>query len=149
MIEGVKVIKLPQYPDERGTVSLMLKKSDPHFTSFGQVYFSTIYPGVIKGWHLNEVMALNYCVPYGMIKLVLYDDRPNSSTKGELMEIFMGGKNYVLVHIPTGVWNGFKCIGGKEAILCNCAESTYEENKQQRISPFDKKVPYNWDLKLE
>ncbi len=149
MIDGVKIIKPPVFADERGTVSLMLKKTDPNFTAFGQVYFSTVYPGVIKGWHLNEVMALNYCVPHGMIKLVLYDERPDSPTKGEVMEIFMGEKNYILVHIPTGVWNGFKCIGDKEAILCNCAESTYEENKQQRIPALDKRIPYNWDIKLE
>ena len=50
--------------------------------------FSSVFPGVIKGWHLHRRMTLNYAVPVGLIKLVLYDDREGSSTRGELMEEF-------------------------------------------------------------
>jgi dTDP-4-dehydrorhamnose 3,5-epimerase len=63
MIEGVQVIPLRRIPDERGTVMHMLRSTDPHFTQFGEIYFSTVYPGVIKGWHRHREMTLNYaCV---------------------------------------------------------------------------------------
>ena len=82
MVEGVQVIPLLQIPDERGKVMRMLRRSDPHFQEFGEVYFSVVFPGVVKGWHRHRRMTINYAVPFGRIKLVLYDDRPNSTSRG-------------------------------------------------------------------
>lgn len=147
MIEGVQIIPLKQIPDERGKVMHMLKASDSHFKKFGEIYFSVVYPGVIKGWHLHKKMELNYAVPVGMIKLVLYDDRPKSPTKGELMEIFVGEDNYVLVHVPIGVVNGFKGIGTKPAYIANCASIPHDTEEIVRMDPFTKDIPYDWNLK--
>jgi dTDP-4-dehydrorhamnose 3,5-epimerase len=147
MIEGVKIIPLKQIPDERGKVMHMLKKSDPHFQEFGEVYFSVVYPGAIKGWHLHHRMVINYAVPSGRIKLVLFDPRENSLTKGEVQEIFMGEDNYCLVSVPIGVWNGFKGYGTTHAIVCNCATITHDPDEIVRLDPFDKSIPYDWSLK--
>ncbi len=147
MIDGVNIIPLKQIPDERGKIMHMLKISDPHFEKFGEIYFSTVYPGVIKGWHIHKKMALNYAVPVGMIKLVLYDSREGSKTKGELMEIFVGEDNYVLVHIPPGVVNGFKGVGTKTAFVANCATEPHDPDEIVRIDTFTKDVPYDWNIK--
>src|SRR6266576_1175093 len=95
VIEGVKIIPLRQILDERGKVMHMLKATDPHFIKFGEIYFSVAYPGVIKAWHIHKTMTLNNAVLSGKAKLVLYDVRPKSPTKGEVMEIFLGEDNYV------------------------------------------------------
>jgi dTDP-4-dehydrorhamnose 3,5-epimerase len=106
MIDGVLITPLKQILDERGKVMHMLRSDASHFQGFGEIYFSCVYPGAIKAWHLHKKMALNYAVPYGRIKLVLYDDREGSGTRGEIQEIFMGIDNYCLVTIPPLVWNG-------------------------------------------
>lgn len=147
MIQGVKIIQLKQIPDERGTVMHMMRADDPHFEKFGEIYFSTVYPGVIKGWHLHKEMTLHYAVISGMIKLVLYDDRETSPTRGELMELFIGDDNYCLVKIPPMIWNGFKGVGIKRAIVANLATIPHREDEIQRRNPFDGYIPYNWDLK--
>lgn len=146
MINGVEVIPLRQIADERGKIMHMLRNDAKHFEKIGEVYFSIVYPGVIKGWHLHKKMVLNYACLIGMIKLVLFDDRKNSSTKGEVMELFIGEDNYCLVKIPYGVWNGFKGIGLKTAIIANCATIPHDPNEIIRLNPFSKKIPYNWDL---
>jgi len=147
MIDGVKIIQLKKISDERGAVMHMLRSDDRHFDKFGEIYFSTIYPCVIKGWHLHKKMTLNYTVLVGMVKLVLYDNRDDSKTKGEIMEIFMGEDNYVLVKIPPGIINGVKGIGTRKSIIANCATEPHDPGEIIRIDPFDKKIPYNWDLK--
>jgi len=147
MIKGVLVHSLKQIPDERGKVMHMLRCDDPHFEKFGEIYFSVVYPGVIKGWHLHRRMTLNYAVIAGIIKLVLYDDRANSSTRGELMELFMGESNYILVKIPPGIWNGFKGIGVKPAIVANCATEPHDPGEIARMDPLAEKIPYDWCLK--
>ena len=80
MIEGVQVIPLRRIPDERGTVMHMLRRTDPHFIEFGEIYFSSVYQGVVKGWHRHREMTLNYACVDGRVKLVLFDDRDGSFT---------------------------------------------------------------------
>ena len=146
-IEGVFIKRLNKIPDERGAIYHMLRKDDELFEAFGEIYFSKINPGVIKGWHLHKKMTLNYAVVSGMIKLVLYDDREKSSTRGNLLEIFTGDDNYLLVKIPPMVWNGFKGIGDKPSIIANCATLPHEKQEIERLDPITKKIPYDWDLK--
>ncbi|MCG6962509.1 MAG: dTDP-4-dehydrorhamnose 3,5-epimerase family protein [Acidobacteria bacterium] len=146
MIDGVKIIPLRRIPDERGVVMHMLRSDEQHFRGFGEIYFSTVYPGVVKGWHRHTRMTLNYAVPYGLIKLVLYDAREDSTTRGELMEIFAGESNYVLVQVPPGIWNGFKCVGGDTAIVANCATVPHDPTEIERTDPADPRIPYDWNL---
>ena len=147
MIDGVKIKPLKKICDERGMVMHMLRCDDPEFEKFGEIYFSCIYPGVVKGWHIHKKMTLNYAVIKGMIKLVLYDDRLKSPTKGELMDIHMGDDNYVLATIPPQVWNGFKGIGTEMAIVANCATQPYNPDEISRLDPIKNKIPYNWNIK--
>ena len=146
-IEGVTVKPLKRIPDERGCVFHMLRRDDPLFEQFGEIYFSMVYPGVIKAWHLHKRMTLNYAVILGMVKLVLYDDRPGSPTKGTLMELFTGDLDFSLIKIPPGVWNGFKGIGTEPAIVANCASIPHDPDEIVRMDPKSEKIPYDWTRK--
>ena len=145
MIDGVLITPLKQILDERGKVMHMLRSDASHFQGFGEIYFSCVYPGAIKALH--KKMALNYAVPYGRIKLVLYDDREGSRTRGEIQEIFMGIDNYCLVTIPPLVWNGFKGMGQETAIVANCATIPHDPHEIVRLDPFDPSIPYDWQIK--
>lgn len=147
MIEGVLIKPLRQIPDERGKIMHMMRADDPHFEKFGEIYFSVVYPDVVKGWHLHTKMTLNYAVVSGMIKLVLYDDRKESPTKGELQELYIGEDNYALVKIPPRIYNGFKGVGVEPAIVANCSDIPHDPEEIQRIDPFSKDIPYDWELK--
>lgn len=146
MIEDVIITPLKKIPDERGTIMHMLRSDAPHFQQFGEIYFSSAYPEVIKAWHIHKKMTLNYAVVSGMIKLVLYDQRPSSPTQGNIMEIFIGEQNYSLVTIPPGVANGYKVFGTTPAIVANCASHPHEAGEMDRLDPFTKGIPYKWDL---
>lgn len=147
MIDGVIVTPLRQILDERGKVMHMLKVGDPYFQQFGEIYFSCVYPGAIKGWHIHKEMVLNYAVPHGNIKFVLYDDRSTSPTRGELQEIFLGPDNYCLVTVPPLVWNGFKGIGKEMAIVANCSSIPHRADEINRLDPFDPSIPYDWAIR--
>ncbi len=147
MIDGVAVRPLRQIPDERGKIMHMLRADAPHFEQFGEIYFSCVYPGAIKAWHIHKAMTLNYAVIVGRIKLVLYDDREHSPTRGELMELFIGDGNYVLVTIPPRIWNGFKGVGTETAIVANCATLPHDPEEIERMDPFTDRIPYCWDIR--
>ena len=147
MIAGVEIFPLLRIQDERGFVMRMLRADDPYFTRFGEIYFSTIYPGIIKGWHVHSRMTINYAVVQGNIKLVLFDRREGSSTKGELQEIVFGQINYQLVRVPPGVVNGFTAVGGVGAVVANCADIPHDPSEISRIDPFTPSIPYDWKVR--
>ena len=149
MIEGVMIKKLRVIPDERGRLMEILRMDDEIFKGFGQVYMTTAYPGVVKGWHYHKKQYDSMAVVKGMMKIVLYDGRPTSSTYGEVNEVFAGEYNPVLVHIPPYVYHGFKCISTEEAVVINTPTDVYnyQEPDEFRVHPHDNDIPYDWNRK--
>lgn len=149
MISGVRVKQLKVIPDERGRLMEIMRCDDEHFTKFGQVYITTAYPNVVKGWHYHLCQDDNFAVVKGMIKLVLYDRREDSPTYGEINEFFLGEHRTMLVHIPVGVAHGFKGIGTEEAVIINTVTEPYRYDKpdEHRIPPHSPDIPYDWSLK--
>jgi len=146
MIHDVKIKDLKIIPDERGSIMHMIKNLDNNFV-FGEIYFSTSYPNVIKGWHEHTIQTQNYAVIKGMIKLVLYDNRVSSPTFKKLQEIFIGVKNYQLVTIPPGVVNGYKNISLEEVVVANCSDMPHQPGEMKRYDPINGFIQYDWDLK--
>ena len=147
MIHDITLTPLKQIIDERGKVMHMLREDSPIFSRFGEIYFSYTYPSSVKAWHLHKKMTLNYTVVLGEIKFVLYDDRPESPTRGEIMELFISPENYLLVTVPPLIWNGFKAVGTRTAIVANCATLPHNPDEIERRSPTDLSIPYDWELK--
>lgn len=150
MIEGVKVKKLKVIPDERGRLMEILRNDDECFEKFGQVYMTTNYPGVIKAWHYHKIQTDNVTCVHGMLKIVLYDDREKSLTKGETNEFFVGVHNPMLVTIPAGVYHGWKNISEFEAVAVSAPTEPYNYTQpdEYRLPYDDPKIPYNWDIKM-
>ena len=147
MIDGVIISPRRQIVDERGKVMHMLQKTDPEFNEFGEIYFSFVFPGVVKAWHLHERMIINYSVPVGRIKLVLFDSRSDSPTNGELQEIYLGEDQHCLVTIPPLVWNGFKGLGTATSLVANCSSIPHDPLEISRLDPHESFINYDWSLK--
>jgi dTDP-4-dehydrorhamnose 3,5-epimerase len=149
MIDGVKVKKLKVIADERGRLMEILRNDDDVFKAFGQIYMTTAYPGVVKGWHYHKKQYDNMTVLQGMMKIVLYDARTGSKTHGEVNEFFAGEHNPILIHIPPFVYHGFKCISHEEALVVNTPTEVYryDEPDEFRVHPYDNDIPYDWTRK--
>ena len=149
MIDGVRIKRLKLIPDERGLLMEMLRDDDEFFQRFGQVYLSVVYPGVVKGWHYHRKQTDHFVFVKGMAKVVLYDNRDGSKTKGEVNEFFMGEKNPVLVRIPPGVAHGMKGMEPMGGMLINTPSHPYHytEPDEFRIHPHDNDIPYDWSRK--
>ena len=145
-IDGVIVVPLRRIPDERGTILHMLRRDDPHFIEFGEIYFTSIYRGIVKGWHRHREMTLNYACIAGRVKLVMYDDRTDSPTRGRVMERFLGPDDYSLVVIPPGIWNGMKGMD-ELSLVANCATHPHDPSRTERLDPFSSAIPYDWAVR--
>ncbi len=149
MIAGARLKDLKVIPDERGRLMEILRSDEDFFIQFGQLYLTAVYPGVVKGWHYHHKQFDNFAVVKGMAKIVLYDSRENSPTKGEVNEFFLGEQNPKLLQIPPLVYHGFKGISTEETLIINCPTELYDYQKpdEYRIDPHKNEIPYKWERK--
>ena len=150
-IADVWVKDLAVIPDERGRLQEILRADEEGFRKFGQVYISTTYPGVVKAWHLHKIQDDNFCCVRGMVKLVLYDSREDSPTKGTVTEYFIGEHNAKLVRVPAGVYHGWKCISQEESIVINIPTEPYNHQApdEYRAAWDTPDIPYTWDIEFK
>ena len=144
-IEGVSLQPLKIISDERGAVLHMLQDSDPFFKNFGEIYFSEINSGLVKAWKRNKKQTQNLAVPTGSINLVIYDDRPNSTTQGVLFDCILGRPDhYNLIRIPPLLWYGFQGLGDTPALIANCADRSHNHAESEKIDPKSDFIPHVW-----
>jgi len=146
MINGVAVYPRKKFCTDQGCIYKWVQPDDPFFEQFGEVYFSSIVPGVVKGWNLHAKLDANMVCVVGSIKIVLCDRRPDSSTVGAIKEVTMGSESYNLLHIPHGVAFSWKVLGKETALLGNFATEPYEAGELTKIDITSAEIPYQWDL---
>ena len=149
VIDGVRTKVLKVAADERGRLMEMLRADDECFVKFGQVYLTAAYPGVVKAWHYHERQTDQMVCVRGMMKVVLYDDREGSPTRGVVNEFFIGDHNPLLVRIPPLVFHGFKCVSEHEALVVNTVTEVYDHARPDefRLDAHDPHIPYDWARK--
>jgi len=149
-INGVSIRPLRVIPDDRGRLMEALRCDDPEFDNFGQVYITTTYPGIVKAWHCHEKQADNVVCIAGMIKLALWDGRKESSTRRVLEEHVLGIHQPALVHIPPGVWHGWKALGTEEAVILNIPNKPYNHSNPDEIRrPWnDAEIGFEWETRF-
>ena len=149
LIHGLRTKPLKVIPDERGRLFEILRRDEPLFKRFGQVYCTTVNAGVVKGWHYHKRQTDHFVCVAGMIKLVAYDARSGSPTRGLVNEFFIGVHHPLLVQIPPGVYHGFKGISEPEAIVINVPDVPYHPKRpdEYRLDPHQNDIPYDWSRK--
>ncbi|MCP4377405.1 MAG: dTDP-4-dehydrorhamnose 3,5-epimerase [bacterium] len=145
MIEDVLFNELGKFEDQRGAVMHMLRSDAPFFEKFGEVYFSTVNTGVVKGWKKHLKMTQHITVPVGNVRVVIHDDRPDSPTTGCTQEFEIGTQQYNLLRIPPLVWYSFGNIGDEMAMVVNCTDIPHDPEEVVVTDLSDQSIPYTWD----
>ena len=147
MIHDVKKIPLVRYADDRGYLVEILRRDDPHYVGFGQIYVSYLRKGVIKAWHKHQKQTDHFYVVSGTSKIGLYDDREGSPSKGVAMQVILGeaGENALLC-IPPGVWHGQMSLS-EVTYLVNIPSEPYDRNHPDEIRVGVSEFPDVWTIK--
>jgi dTDP-4-dehydrorhamnose 3,5-epimerase len=146
LIDGVNVTDLKLVKNERGQLMEVQRCDDPLFPGFGQVYVTKSFNGVVKAWYRHRRQIDQISAISGLVKLVLYDDRESSSTKGQVDEIMLGEPTPRLVLIPPGIWHGFQAIGDTDAFLLHLNTVAFNagDPDEERLPKDDDTIPYRW-----
>ena len=146
MIHGSKIKKLKIIPDERGRLMEILRKDDEIFNKFGQVYVTTVKPGVVKAWHYHKKQDDHFVCLAGIVRVALFDSRKKSPTYGEINDYIMSLEDPFVVKIPKGVYHGFKGIANIESMVLNVPTKAYNyKNPDEfRLDAFKNIIAYDW-----
>ena len=145
-ISGVLIQPLNQIKNSLGSILHMIRNDGALFKQFGEIYFSEIYSDKIKAWKRHKEQAQNLTTPTGIVRLVVYDDRPKSSTQGNLAEFTMGRPNhYSLIHIPCMLWYGFQSLSKQTSLIANCADIPHNPREAETLASDTTQIPYQWN----
>ena len=145
MIDGVILHPLRQIAVPKGDVWHAFKRNDDGFVGFGEVYFTHIESGSVKGWKRHNRYTLNLIVIKGAIKFVLYDDRVESASQGQFFEVVLSpNDNYQRLTVAPGIWMAFQGICDEESMLIDLIPElhTPDESDKKELE----EIAYNFGL---
>lgn len=142
LIVGVIVTPQKRIPNPKGDILHVMKRSGAGYAGFGEAYFSTVHDKVIKGWKRHRRATLNLVVPVGAVRFVIYDDRPDSATKGSFDDLILGGETHVRLTVPPGLWMAFQGRSEGLNLLLNIANEEHDPCEADNINIED--IPFAW-----
>lgn len=132
-MDGVILTPLKRISTGKGDVMHAMKATDAGYCGFGEVYFSEVYAGEKKGWKRHNRMTLNLVVVRGEIKFYIYDDREDSKTKGETVEITLSpDKNYQRLTLASGLWLAFEGVSKETSILMDLIPEPHDPTEADK-----------------
>ncbi len=134
-MDGVTLTPLKQIKHPKGDIFHAMKASDDGFFGFGEVYFSTVNQGEVKGWKKHTEMTLNLVVVTGEIEFVVYDDN-------SFYSVNLSKNNYQRLTVEPGLWLAFRGVS-IENMLLNLASIEHNANESENVDLYD--FDYNWN----
>lgn len=151
LIDGVVIRHQVTQIDERGTLCEILdQRWEVAEAPIVYVYQFTIRPGKAKGWHVHRLHDDRIFISLGEIKVVLYDDRDDSPTRGMINEIYRSDLRRSLMVIPRGVFHAHLNVGTRDALLVSMPTRGYDHAEPDvfRLPLDTDAIPYSFDQSL-
>jgi len=147
LIEGVVIRQPAVHADARGTLCEIYSPDwGVHVEPLVYVYQFTIRPGMIKGWHKHYLHDDRIFLSQGTIKVVLYDDRPESSTHGMVNEIYRTAESRDLMVVPAYVFHAHQNVGSVDALCVSMPTRPYNHDDPDvyRLPIDNDYIPYEF-----
>lgn len=143
-MEGVTLHPLRHIVVPKGDIYHALKATDEGYDGFGEAYFSQIAHGQAKGWKRHNRMVLNLVVPVGAVKFVVFDDREESSTRGQFFEVVLSPeRNYQRLTVAPGLWMAFYGVGEGISMLMDIIPQPHDPEEADRKDLAE--IPYSFE----
>lgn len=146
-IAGVRLNRLSRNSDSRGDLTVLLsERYDPTFRT-PHVYLVTAAAGSVRAWVYHRHQSDRLAYTMGTIRVVLYDLRDDSPTKGALNVLDVGAANPVLLTIPPFVVHGVQNRGTEAVQFINMPTRAYDPAApdKSRLPLGHPGIPYTFD----
>lgn len=146
-IEGLIIKNCPPVVDSRGELTEAYNPiwgiSD---TPLVYAYYTSLRPGVIKGWVMHKLQDDRIFVMSGVQHWAFFDARSDSSTYKNLVTITITERNRALIIIPKMVFHAVKNVGSADTMFVNHPTKPYDREKpdKYRLSVKNDLIPYDF-----
>lgn len=133
MIDGVKLLEVPSFIDERGKLVQIFEETKA-LPRARRIY-------IVKNWDKDTVRAFHknfsetkcFFVVSGAVRFHLVDDRPSSPTYRQQEKVILSAEKPTILIVPPEVHNGWKALTD-DALLLGIADTTMAEHRDERVS---------------
>lgn len=132
-LDGVRVARPTVHVDHRGALLEIFTAEEFWDVPYAYAYQTSVRPGMLKGWFQHHQKLDRYHIVSGELLVLLYDDRPESPTRGQLQKLVIGETSGVRgVLIPQRIWHLSYNVGQGDAILLNFPSTHYDHEHPDR-----------------
>ncbi len=147
LIAGVVVRETRNVPKAGGYLT-EIYRADWHVDDLpvAQLFQVVLTPGALSAWHAHQFVTDRLFVNQGLIRIVLYDTRPGSPTRGLINEFKFGTVRPALVVVPPQVWHGIQNLGPASSSILNLVDQaySYEDPDHWRLPPDTGEIPFRF-----
>jgi dTDP-4-dehydrorhamnose 3,5-epimerase len=145
LIDGVRLREVRNVPKANGHLTEIYRRDWAlDDAPVDQIFQVVLVPGGISAWHAHGETIDRLFVIEGTARVVLYDAREGSPTRGLVNEFKLSALRPALVVIPPRVWHGVQNIGHEYARMLNVVDRAYDysEPDHWRVPEDCPGIPY-------
>jgi dTDP-4-dehydrorhamnose 3,5-epimerase len=111
-----------------------------------QVFQVLLHARGLSAWHAHAHTTDRLIVSEGYARLVLFDSRPETASRGHVLELLLSARRPQLVVVPPRVWHGVENLGDEPVTVVNLPDRAYQyaEPDHWRLSPDTDQIPYTF-----
>lgn len=150
LIDGVQIRPAVTHVHEDGSITEIFNPAwGFHAEPMVYLYQFSVTARRIRGWVVHYLQSDRIFVSQGKVKIVLFDDRPQSPTYKMINEIFLSEHNRALVSYPPHIYHAIENIGDKDALMINFPTRPYDHNNpdKYRLPLVNEKIPYKFHVR--
>jgi dTDP-4-dehydrorhamnose 3,5-epimerase len=147
LIDGVEVKEIRNVIKRNGHLTELFRRDwFDRCGEVGQVFQVVLMPGAISAWHAHAVTTDRLFVTHGTMRIVLYDGRDDSPTRGTVNEFLANGSRPALFVVPPRVWHAVQTVSGEPGIIVNMPNHAYcyEDPDHWRLPADTDEIPYRF-----
>lgn len=145
LINGVKTREVRNVVTGNG-ITTELYRVDWGFVdgTVQQVIHVALRGNAVSAWHQHRERWDYLFVVGGHLRVVLYDPREDSPTRGQVDVFHLSPARPVLVAVPPWVWHGVQNLSGDISTFVNMFDRPYDYGNpdEWRLPPDSLEVPY-------
>jgi dTDP-4-dehydrorhamnose 3,5-epimerase len=100
----------------------------------------------VSGWHAHAGTIDRLFVSVGQVRVVRFDNRPASPTRGLVNEFRFGSVRAGLICVPPRVWHGIQNMHHEPSVVLNLVDRaySYERPDHWRVPHNTPHIPYRF-----
>lgn len=147
LIDGVRIKEVKNILTNNGVTTEVFREDwNATGKEVKHIIHVSFHPRAVSAWHRHEFQTDAILVTRGFIKMVLYDDRETSPTRGLVNVLNLGASRPGLVVVPPYVWHGLQNMSDEISSFINFFDRQYryDDPDEWRLPADTPEIPYTF-----